>query len=88
MSDSCIFLCPHCDGTIIMKKLNCGVFRHGVLKKNGKQINPHAPKEVCERYLRKNQIYGCGKPFKIVMKESTDDSELVSKFITEKCEYI
>ena len=36
--------CPHCQEFIIIEQLNCGIFRHGVLKKSGKQINPHASK--------------------------------------------
>jgi DNA-directed RNA polymerase subunit RPC12/RpoP len=37
--------CPHCNGTVMVKQLNCKIFRHGVFKKNGKQINPHAKKK-------------------------------------------
>jgi hypothetical protein len=40
-----ILTCPHCNGFIIINKINCGIFRHVVLKKNGKQINPHATKK-------------------------------------------
>lgn len=60
-----IIMCPHCNMLIFLEKLNCCIFRHGVLKKNAKQINPHAPRELCDYYVREDLIYGCGKPFKI-----------------------
>jgi hypothetical protein len=73
-------LCPHCNGCIVIKKINCGIFRHGILKKNGKQIDPHSSKKLCERYIKKNLINGCGKPFKITMVDG--------KLQTEICDYI
>lgn len=75
-----ILKCPHCDEYIIIEKLNCGIFRHGQLISNGKQINPHTQKDICDYYRSKNLIYGCGKPFKILLKEN--------KFSIEICEYI
>jgi hypothetical protein len=67
MSDFYIFICPHCTGEILVhnNELNCRIFRHAVLK-NGNQINPHAPKEECERLIKNNEIYGCGKPFQVI----------------------
>lgn len=61
-----IITCPHCLDYIIIKKINCGIFRHGVLIHNGKQINPHANKKICDYYIKKNKIYGYGKPYQIV----------------------
>jgi len=26
-------------------------------------MNPHAPKDVCEKWVLTGEIYGCGKPF-------------------------
>ena len=75
-----VLACPHCKDYIIIRKINCGVFRHGILKKNGKQINPHANKELCDYYVRENKIYGCGKPFRIVIMNGN--------FETEICDYI
>ncbi len=75
-----ILLCPHCNDFIIIRKINCGIFRHAALKKNNKQIDPHTPKELCEYYIKNNLIYGCGKPFKIVTNNN--------KFETEICDYI
>jgi hypothetical protein len=61
-------VCPHCSGTVIIdpKEINCAIFRHGVFKTSGKQIPPHASKEECDSWVKNNEIYGCGKPFKLV----------------------
>ena len=42
---------------------NCRIFRCGVLKLNGLQINPHSNKNICDDLTANNLIYGCGKPF-------------------------
>lgn len=75
-----VFICPHCIEYVIIEKLNCGIFRHGVIKTTGKQIDPHASKEICDNLFKKNVIYGCGKPFKIFKDEN--------EFKIEKCDYI
>ena len=63
--------CPHCKEPILIEKLNCCIFRHGVLKNNEKQIEPHASKDLCDYYVKNDLIYGCGKEFKIqVTKKS------------------
>jgi hypothetical protein len=54
-------------------------FRHGIFKKDGKQIPPHSSKAECDKWVERGEIYGCGKPFKVV-----EDSVKVA--IT--CEYI
>jgi hypothetical protein len=75
-----VLLCPHCNEYIIIEQINCAIFRHGVLKENGQQIEPHSVKELCEYYINNNLIYGCGKPFKIIFKNGI--------FETEICGYI
>ena len=45
-------------------------------KKDMKFVPPHAPKEECEKWLKKNLVWGCAKPFKF-------DGRTV-----EKCGYI
>ena len=75
-----ILICPHCKDFILIKKINCAIFRHGTLKKNKKQINPHAPREMCEYYIKNELIYGCGKPFRIVNNNGILE--------TEVCDYI
>ena len=67
--------CPHCGGEIQILQVNCGIFRHAVFK-NGRQLDPHAPKEECEQVVKDNLVYGCAKPFQIV------DGKAI------KCEYI
>lgn len=60
--------CPHCKHLvyIVLKELNCQIFRHGIFKNNYQQIDPHLSKEKCEELVKTNSIYGCSKPFKIV----------------------
>ena len=77
--------CPHCDATIEIAKLNCCIFRHGVIKSNRKsqrkQIPPHASEKTCKRYIDNDLIDGCGKPFKLIIG-------LNNEYIAEKCDYI
>ena len=75
-----IVKCPHCHDYVLIEKLNCCIFRHGIFQKNGHQIDPHSSKNLCDLYRKKNLIYGCGKPFKIILKEK--------KYIAEICDYI
>ena len=75
-----IITCPHCADYIIIEKINCGIFRHGVFISNGKQINPHASKKTCEYYINKKKIYGCGKPYQVIQEGE--------KYKVTICEYI
>ena len=50
---------------MLLKELNCRIFRHGVYKDNYKQIDPHMKKDECDLLKEKGLIYGCSKPFKI-----------------------
>ena len=58
-------ICPHCDALVEIKELNCRIFRHAIMKKTHKQINPHASKSECERLFKQGKVYGCAKPFRI-----------------------
>lgn len=60
-----IVTCPHCGEYVEIIELNCRIFRHGVYKKNMTQINPHMPQPECEALVKADEIYGCGKPFRI-----------------------
>lgn len=75
-----IIQCPHCLDYIIIEKINCGIFRHGVLIQTGKQIDPHANKQMCDDYITKKKIYGCGKPYQIIEEEG--------KYKAIICDYI
>jgi hypothetical protein len=68
-----------------IEKVNCGIFRHGVEILSGKQIDPHALKEVCDDFIKKGLIYGCGKPFEIKIIKNPDNS--AANISIEKCEY-
>jgi hypothetical protein len=73
-------ICPHCNEYVIIDKINCGIFRHGMFKENYKQIDPHTSKELCESYFKENKIFGCGKPFKIIIIDN--------KYHIQICDYI
>jgi len=73
--------CPHCGELVLIQELNCRIFRHGILKETGDQMNPHSPKDVCDELFKNGKIYGCGKPFIIeVLSNGT--------WSVEKCGYI
>ena len=72
--------CPHCNLLIVIDELNCCIFRCGIIKKTGTQIDPHESKEGCDALAQNGEIYGCGKPFRIIINGTT--------LIVEKCEYI
>jgi hypothetical protein len=78
--------CPHCKDPIIIEKLNCCIFRHGILKINNKQIEPHANKDLCDFYIKNNLIFGCGMPFQIILNENSKNND--DKFIAKICDYI
>jgi hypothetical protein len=75
-----IVTCPHCGEPIIIIQINCGIFRHGVLIKSGKQMDPHLNQIECEKLINKKLIYGCGKPFQIIKKSDI--------YETVVCDYI
>ena len=73
--------CPNCNSYLSITELNCGIFRHGIYKKTNQQINPHLSKEMCNILIETNQIYGCGKPFQIIIQND-------GTWIVQKCDYI
>ena len=80
--DYIIIECPHCTQKILIykKEFNCKIFRHSVFKNNLKQIDPHLKKLECDRLKKEDLIYGCGKPYKLII-----DGD---KFKTVICDYI
>ena len=62
--------CPNCGISIEVLEINCRIFRCGVLKENMQQIPPHSSKEECDNFVKEDLIYGCGKPFQLVMIEN------------------
>ena len=75
-----IITCPHCNNPVLIEQLNCKIFRHAVLKNTNQQINPHASKDECDKYISDDLVYGCGKPFKII--------EYNQQYKAEICDYI
>ena len=72
--------CPHCSHSIEILEINCAIFRHGIFKDSYTQIDPHLCKDECEKLIKNNKIYGCGKPFKLIKENNT--------YIAVICEYI
>ena len=83
MEKEVIVKCPHCNEDVIISQVNCAIFRHGIYKHNLQQIDPHTPKEKCDLFIINNEIYGCGKPFRI-KKINIHSNE----WISEICDYI
>ena len=77
-----IVYCPHCNLPVLIqeKDINCAIFRHGIIIKNCKQMDPHTPKEICDFLAKEGYIYGCGKPFRLKLNDHY--------YYTEKCDYI
>ena len=71
-----ILSCPHCDIMIEVIEINCAIFRCGIYKENGQQVEPHLSKYLCDALKENDKIWGCGKPFQLV------NGQLV------KCEYL
>ena len=45
-------------------------------------MDPHAPKEICEKLKNEDLIIGCGKPFTLVFnKEDNSFKSLVCDYI-------
>ena len=80
--DGIIIICPHCEDSIYINKneINCHIFRHGIYKNSYKQINPHLDKYNCDILKTRDLIYGCSKPFKLLLKNN--------KYLAEICDYI
>ena len=83
MEKELIVKCPHCKADVIIEEINCSIFRHGIYKHNLQQIDPHLNKIKCDDLINNNEIYGCGKPFRIKnINTSTNE------WISEVCDYI
>jgi hypothetical protein len=62
--------CPHCNDQVQLYKneFKCKIFRHGVYKKTGKQMGAHCKKTTCDRLKENDLIFGCGKPFMLILE--------------------
>ncbi len=85
-----IFECPQCGlfTQVGKNEVACHIFRHAFYYNklpNGmvltEQLNPHAPKEVCDQLKKEGKILGCGRPFKFVRNQD-------NTYSAEICDYI
>lgn len=83
----CLVECPHCGCFIQIREINCAIFRHGVYKQTGQQIDPHLPKADCDRLVATGALYGCGRPFRLKRKGGGVTAS-PEEWIAEICEYI
>jgi hypothetical protein len=81
-NEDILFTCCHCNNIFIVntQEFNCKIIRHAIYKKTLTQIDPHLSKPICDKLIKNNEIYGCGKPLKIVKTKN--------KWTVEICEYI
>jgi hypothetical protein len=86
LTNEMVIMCPHCKEPIVIEKLNCGIFRHGTIIQTGQQMNPHETREMCDFLFANKKIYGCGKPFQIVMTRDDYNNGTVLKILI--CDYI
>lgn len=54
MADVKTYDCPHCGGKIEILELNCGIFRHAVLK-----VCDHASQNECQSLINSAAIRLC-----------------------------
>lgn len=75
--------CPSCNALVVVDpcEVNCKIFRHGVMKDTGTQIDPHLAKEGCDKLATEGLIYGCGKPFKLERKDCTNWEAVLCDYI-------
>ena len=83
MDDTIIVTCPSCKNYIEIKKkeINCAIFRHAIYKNTMLQIDPHTPKDKCVHLFQNNLIYGCGKPFNLIIGENNTYETIVCDYI-------
>lgn len=80
MSKQFIVNCPHCLEEVFIESLNCGIFRHAVYKSNLEPIPPHHSEADCLALIAGDLVYGCAKPFQIVISDNVP--------MVQKCDYI
>jgi hypothetical protein len=57
-------------------------------KANYQQIDPHLPKVQCDQLVADSLIFGCGKPFRLVPKDSSKQLTLDAMYDVIVCDYI
>lgn len=79
--DPPVVTCPHCQGAVVIEAVNCAIFRHGVFRRSGHQVPPHAPKADCDAWVARGEILGCGRPFRVMCDAS-------GSLVAVVCDYI
>uniref|UniRef100_A0A6C0K3D0 Uncharacterized protein n=1 Tax=viral metagenome TaxID=1070528 RepID=A0A6C0K3D0_9ZZZZ len=84
---SLVLSCPHCQEWMYIEKkdVNCAIFRHAVFRATMEPIPPHSSREECERLVSQNAVYGCAKPFRVVLSKTPVHND---DFVAEICDYI
>jgi len=79
-----IFKCPNCLSYAACYKsdIRCTIFRHACFKRNMLPVNPHASKEALDLLIKQDLIYGCAKPFRLILNKDGNDVTPI------KCGYI
>jgi len=65
--------CPHCTQPILVAEsdIHCGIFRHAVYRQTYALVAPHAPESECVELLRREQVWGCCGPFRLLVGVAT-----------------
>jgi hypothetical protein len=82
MTEPYILPCPHCADLMMIypSDIKCAIFRHAVFKNTMEPIPPHSTKQTCDELVARNQVYGCGKPFRMILE--------ANGFKAEICDYL
>jgi hypothetical protein len=72
-----LFTCCYCNDIFIVntQEFNCKIIRHAIYKKTLTQIDPHSSKLICDMLIKNKEIYGCGKPLRIVKTKNNWEVE-------------
>lgn len=82
------FECPWCSGMfeVAESEVNCGIFRHGINRTTGRQLDPHLTLAAYEDLSLSGNIYGgCGRPIRVTRRRRrclSNLSESVSPITT------
>jgi hypothetical protein len=58
--------CPHCKDYIIIEKINCAIFRHGVFINNNEQINEYNYQKLLSIRLPKDRFWPYTNSFQLM----------------------
>ena len=78
-----VIYCPNCRGPALIEELNCGIFRHGAVSRDGVWtiIPSHATALEIERMTEGGELHGCGKPFQVIIDSEGEIEVLICDYI-------